>query len=147
MRYLKRGHVWQRDYANHSEATADIADYIACLYNPVRLHLALFYQSPVERRRSGRRFRPVGEAVGQVGAGQDEVVGFENFGLAELGQASPRNSQEFGAEVEALNSKTLTKVEPMRLFPGDARDQLDFTTAKRTPLVFEFGNQLCAIAT
>jgi len=28
----------------------------------------------------------LGEAVGQAGAGQDEVVGFEDFGLAEFGR-------------------------------------------------------------
>jgi hypothetical protein len=28
----------------------------------------------------------LGEAVGQAGAGQDEGVGFEDFGLAEFGQ-------------------------------------------------------------
>jgi len=31
-------------------------------------------------------FGQLGEAVGQAGAGQDEVVGFEDFGLAEFGQ-------------------------------------------------------------
>ena len=30
-------------------------------------------------------FGQVGEAVGQAGAGQDEVIGFEDFGLAEFG--------------------------------------------------------------
>ena len=38
---LKMERVWQRDYANHSEAMVDIADYIATFYNPVRLHYKL----------------------------------------------------------------------------------------------------------
>jgi putative transposase len=45
---LKMERVWQRDYANHGEAMTDIADYIACFYNPVRLHSTLGYRSPVE---------------------------------------------------------------------------------------------------
>jgi len=48
---LKMERVWQRDYANHSEAMTDIADYIACFYNPVRLHSAPGYQSPVEHEQ------------------------------------------------------------------------------------------------
>ena len=43
---LKMERVWQRDYANHTEARADIADYITRFYNPVRLHSTLGYQSP-----------------------------------------------------------------------------------------------------
>jgi len=43
---LKMERVWQRDYANHPEAQADIADYIANFYNPVRLHSTLGYRSP-----------------------------------------------------------------------------------------------------
>lgn len=43
---LKMERVWQRDYANHTEAQADIADYITSFYNPVRLHSTLGYQSP-----------------------------------------------------------------------------------------------------
>jgi putative transposase len=42
---LKMERVCQRDYANHSEAQADVADYIT-FYNPVRLHSTLGYQSP-----------------------------------------------------------------------------------------------------
>ena len=38
---LKMERVWQRDYANHAEATSDIADYIVCFYNSVRLHSKL----------------------------------------------------------------------------------------------------------
>ena len=45
---LKMERVWQRSYANHAEATADIADYIVGFYNPVRLHSTLGYRSPVQ---------------------------------------------------------------------------------------------------
>lgn len=38
---LKMERVWQRDYANHAEATSDIADYIVSFYNSVRLHSKL----------------------------------------------------------------------------------------------------------
>jgi transposase InsO family protein len=48
---LKMERVWQRDYANHAEAMIDVADYIACSYNPVRLHSTLGYRSPVEHER------------------------------------------------------------------------------------------------
>ena len=33
--------VWQRDYADHGEATRDIADYIVGFYNTVRIHSTL----------------------------------------------------------------------------------------------------------
>jgi len=45
---LKMERVWHRDYANHAEAKADIADYIVGFYNPVRLHSTLGYRSPVD---------------------------------------------------------------------------------------------------
>ena len=48
---LKMERIWQRDYANHEEAKADIADYIVGFYNPVRLHSTLGYRSPVEHER------------------------------------------------------------------------------------------------
>ena len=38
---LKMERVWQRDYANHAEATSDIADYMVNFYNSVRLHYTL----------------------------------------------------------------------------------------------------------
>ena len=38
---LKTERVWQRDYANHTEAMTDIADYIVGFYNSVRLHSKL----------------------------------------------------------------------------------------------------------
>ena len=43
---LKMERVWQRTYANHSEAMADIADYIVRFYNNERLHSTLGYLSP-----------------------------------------------------------------------------------------------------
>ncbi len=43
---LKMERVWQRDYANHAEAIADIADYIVGFYNNVRLHSRLGYLPP-----------------------------------------------------------------------------------------------------
>lgn len=45
---LKMERVWMRDYANHPEAQADIADYIVNFYNAVRLHSTLGYQSPCQ---------------------------------------------------------------------------------------------------
>lgn len=48
---LKTERVWQRDYANHAEAAADIADYIVRFYNPVRLHSTLGYLSPADFER------------------------------------------------------------------------------------------------
>jgi transposase InsO family protein len=38
---LKMERVWQRDYANHDEAMADVADYIVGFYNSVRLNSKL----------------------------------------------------------------------------------------------------------
>ena len=38
---LKTERVWQRDYANHAEATSYIADDIVSFYNRVRLHSEL----------------------------------------------------------------------------------------------------------
>ena len=38
--------VWQRSYANHGEAIADIANYIVAFYNTHRLHSTLGYRSP-----------------------------------------------------------------------------------------------------
>lgn len=48
---LKMERVWQRDYANHSEAMTDIADYIIGFYNNVRLHSSLSYQPPTAFER------------------------------------------------------------------------------------------------
>ena len=43
---LKMGRVWQRDYANHSEAIRDVADCIVGFYNNVRLRSTLGYLPP-----------------------------------------------------------------------------------------------------
>ena len=43
---LKMERVWQKDYANHLEATNDIADYIVGFYNSLRLHSKLGNLSP-----------------------------------------------------------------------------------------------------
>ncbi len=43
---LKMERVWQKDYANHSEATNDITDYIVGFYNSIRLHSKLCNMSP-----------------------------------------------------------------------------------------------------
>lgn len=48
---LKMERVWQRDYANHAEAMADIADYIVGFYNNVRLHSSLGYRPPTAYER------------------------------------------------------------------------------------------------
>ena len=45
---LKRERVWQRDYANHGEASRDVADYIVSFYNGERLHSSLGYVSPTD---------------------------------------------------------------------------------------------------
>ena len=44
---LKMERVWQKDYANHSEATNDVADYIVGFYNCERLHSKLGNLSPI----------------------------------------------------------------------------------------------------
>jgi transposase InsO family protein len=43
---LKMERVWQKDYANHAEASNDIADYIVGFYNAERLHSKLGNMSP-----------------------------------------------------------------------------------------------------
>ena len=43
---LKMERVWHKDYANHAEATNDVADYIYGFYNSIRLHLKLGNLSP-----------------------------------------------------------------------------------------------------
>ena len=48
---LKMERVWQRDYANHTEAKVDIADYIVGFYNGIRLHSTLGYRSPTMYER------------------------------------------------------------------------------------------------
>jgi putative transposase len=61
---LKMERTWQRDYANHAEAKADVADYIVRFYNPVRLHSTLGYCSPNDhehRHRQQHRSNEVSE--------------------------------------------------------------------------------------
>ena len=43
---LKMERVWQKDYANHLEATNDIADYIVGFSSSLRLHSKLGNLSP-----------------------------------------------------------------------------------------------------
>ncbi len=43
---LKMERVWQRHYANHTEAKRDIADYIVGFYNTSRIHSTLGYLPP-----------------------------------------------------------------------------------------------------
>lgn len=45
---LKMERVWQRDYANHAEAQADITDYIVGFYTPVRPHFTLGCRPPAQ---------------------------------------------------------------------------------------------------
>ena len=56
---LKMERVWQRDYANHAEATADITHYIVAFYNPVRLHSTLGYLSPNSYEQTHSPSRPI----------------------------------------------------------------------------------------
>ena len=44
---LKMERVWQKGYANHTEAIMDIADYIVNFYNAVRMHSTLGNLSPI----------------------------------------------------------------------------------------------------
>ncbi|QJC56582.1 hypothetical protein HC248_01890 [Polaromonas vacuolata] len=43
---LKMERVWQQDYANHAEATNDIANYVVSFYKATRLHSKLDNTSP-----------------------------------------------------------------------------------------------------
>lgn len=45
---LKMERVWQRSYANQSEAICDITQYIVGFYNTHRLHSTLGYRSPAD---------------------------------------------------------------------------------------------------
>lgn len=60
---LKMERVWQRDYANHAEAAADISDYIVGFYNSRRLHSTLGYLPPnvYERQMAERALIEVSE--------------------------------------------------------------------------------------
>ena len=54
---LKIERVWQKDYANHAEASNDIADYIVGYYNSIRLHSKLGNLSPnaLERKSTSKK--------------------------------------------------------------------------------------------
>ena len=60
---LKMERVWQKDYANHAEATNDIADYIVGFYNSTRLHSKLGNLSPnaFERESTSKKFIKLSE--------------------------------------------------------------------------------------
>ncbi len=48
---LKMERVWQRNYANFTEAKRDVTDYIVGFYNCTRLHSTLGYLSPAAFER------------------------------------------------------------------------------------------------
>jgi putative transposase len=56
---LKMERVWQRDYANHTEAIRDITDYIVGFYNSERLHSTLGYMPPTVYERKMAEERPI----------------------------------------------------------------------------------------
>ena len=56
---LKMERVWQKDYANHAEATSDIADYIVGFYNSARLHSKLGNLSPNAFERESTSKKPI----------------------------------------------------------------------------------------
>ncbi len=56
---LKMERVWQRDYANHAEATRDVTDYIVGFYNNVRLHSKLGYLPPTDYERKMAAKQPI----------------------------------------------------------------------------------------
>ena len=60
---LKMEQVWQKDYANHTEATNDIADYIVGSYNSIRLHSKLRNLSPnaFERESTSKKLIKLSE--------------------------------------------------------------------------------------
>ena len=56
---LKMERVWQQDYANHTEAIADVADYIVGFYNCTRLHSTLGNLSPNAFERESAKQRSI----------------------------------------------------------------------------------------
>jgi putative transposase len=56
---LKMERVWQQDYANHSEAMIDVADYIVGFYNCTRLHSTLGNLSPNAFERESAKQRSI----------------------------------------------------------------------------------------
>jgi transposase InsO family protein len=57
---LKMERVWQNDYANHAEATSDIADYIVSFYNSQRLHSKLGNLPPNAFEQKSAIKQPIG---------------------------------------------------------------------------------------
>ena len=57
--HLKMERVWQKDYANHSEAIADVADYIVGFYHCERLHCKLGNLSPNAFERESETHHPI----------------------------------------------------------------------------------------
>ena len=55
---FKMERVWQKDYANHAEASRDIADYIVHFYNAVRLHSTLGNLSPLDLEHQSATKKP-----------------------------------------------------------------------------------------
>ena len=56
---LKMERVWQRQYANHAEAKADITDYIVGFYNCKRINSALGNLSPTVYERKMAAHEPI----------------------------------------------------------------------------------------
>ena len=56
---LKMERVWHKDYANHLEATNDIAHHIVGFYNAVRLHSKLGNLSPNAFERESTSEKPI----------------------------------------------------------------------------------------
>ena len=56
---LNMERVWQKDYANHAEATNDIADYIVDFYKEERLHSKLGNMSPNAFERKSTSKKPI----------------------------------------------------------------------------------------
>ena len=56
---LKMERVWQRQYANHAEAKADITDYIVGFYNCKRINSALGNLSPAVYERKMAEHEPI----------------------------------------------------------------------------------------
>ncbi len=57
---LKMESVWQNDYANHAEATNDIADYIMSFYNSQRQHSKLGNLPPDVFEQKSAINQPIG---------------------------------------------------------------------------------------
>ncbi len=56
---FKMERVWQRQYANHVEARADITDYIVGVYNCKRINSALGNLSPTACERKMAAHEPI----------------------------------------------------------------------------------------